>query len=171
MILKRLLTWLDDSDVSPAENDRVRRLVAEHLTDADSASLELVSAMTGLLAAVAYADREYTREEQEYVEHALRQIHGLDPHGVAAICAALREHIIEIAHSSSQAHTRAIRQHADRELRLEILDLLVDVAAADGTISMEETHWLRRATDAMGLTQDDYVASQTRHRERLSLLK
>jgi uncharacterized tellurite resistance protein B-like protein len=70
-----------------------------------------------------------------------------------------------------QAHTRLLRDGAELEQRREILDVLVDLGATDGELSMDETNLLRRVTTALGLSQDDYVAAQSRHRERLSVLR
>ena len=88
-----------------------------------------------------------------------------------AICEALRQHLLELASSNSQQHTRNLRELGDLELRRDVLDALVDLAAADEDLSMTETALLRRTATALGLTQDDYVAAQARHRERLSVLR
>jgi uncharacterized tellurite resistance protein B-like protein len=64
-----------------------------------------------------------------------------------------------------------LRELTDREIRLEVLDVLVDIGAADGALSFNETQLLRRLTGALGLEQQDYNAAQTRHRDRLSLHK
>jgi uncharacterized tellurite resistance protein B-like protein len=146
-------------------------LVARHLPDADADTQALVTAIAGLLACVAYADRQYHVEEQAHVREALGRVQGLSDAGVDAICAVLQQRLVEIAAGNPQQHTRRLRELAELELRREVLDALVDLAAADHDLSMAETELLRRTASAIGLTQDDYVASQARHRERLSVLK
>ena len=150
---------------------RLQAIVAGYLPDADADTHALVTAIAGLLACVAYADREYHEAEQTHVREALSRVHCLPPAGVDAICTLLRERLVEIAASNPQQHTRSLRELAEPELRREVLDALVDLAAADHELSMAETELLRRTASAMGLTQDDYVAAQSRHRERLSVLK
>jgi uncharacterized tellurite resistance protein B-like protein len=98
-------------------------------------------------------------------------VQGLDSRAVDAICATLLARIVEIAASNTQTYTRDLRELGELELRREVLDALVDLAAADGEISLAETDLLRRTATAMGLTPDDYLASQSRHRDRLSVLK
>jgi hypothetical protein len=49
--------------------------------------------------------------------------------------------------------------------------MLLDLAAADGTISHDEVVLLRNTTQALGLAQGDYNSLQSRHRGRLSALK
>jgi uncharacterized tellurite resistance protein B-like protein len=152
-------------------SERVDRAIREALAGADEDTLRLVIAVTGLLACVAYADREYTETERAHVQRVLERVQGLSARQVEAIGAVLRDHIVEIAASNTQAYTRALRELGEPELRREVLDALVDLAAADGELSMPETDLLRRTAVAIGLSQEDYLASQTRHRERLSVLK
>jgi uncharacterized tellurite resistance protein B-like protein len=150
---------------------RLSQLIGNHLPDADGDTRAIVVAIAGLLASIAYADREYRPSEDAHVREALGRIHGLSAAGAAAICDALRQHVREIAGSNSQQHTRTLRELGELELRRDVLDALVDLAAADDELSMSETDLLRRTASALGLTQDDYVQAQARHRERLSVLK
>jgi uncharacterized tellurite resistance protein B-like protein len=152
-------------------HERLDRLIRAHLSDADEDTLRLAGALAGLLACVAYADRKYDAAEQVHTREALQRVHGLGAAGVDAICDTLREHIVELANTSMQVHTRQLRDRSELELRREVLDVLVDLAAADGELSLVETDLLRRTASAMGLTQDDYLGSQARHRERLSVLR
>lgn len=170
MIWKRFLRSDDDEQLS-GRASRIEALVRQHMGGDDDETLELVIAVTGMLASVAYADREYTEDERTHVRECLQRMDGLPPSGVDAICATLDAHIVEVASLSTQPYTRALRELADKHLRREVLDVLVDLAASDGEVAMAEQDLLRRATSAMGLDQDDYVASQARHRERLSVLK
>lgn len=150
---------------------RLDALVRAHMPNADDASVRIVVAVTGLLAAVVYADRRHSDEEQAHVREALGRIHALGADGVDAICDALRAHVVELAASNTQAFTRDLRELGDLALRREVLDALLDCAAADEDVSFEETSLLRRVANAMGLDDADYLASQARHRARLSVLR
>jgi uncharacterized tellurite resistance protein B-like protein len=152
-------------------SERVDAMIRERLAGVDEETLRLVVAVTGLLACVAYADRDYSAAEQAHVALVLSRVQGLDARAVDAICAALRDHIVEIAASNSNSYTRDLRELGELSLRREVLDSLVDLAAADGELSTPETDLLRRTAAAMGLTPDDYLGSQARYRERLSVLK
>jgi uncharacterized tellurite resistance protein B-like protein len=151
--------------------EHLRRQVRAHLPEADEATLRIVVAIAGLLAAVAYADRELSDSELQHARRVLAEIEGLHARGADAICAVLREHIVDIASINPQAFTRDLREHADVAVRREVLDLLVDLAAADGQVSLSETDLLRRTTSALGLEANDYVVSQARHRDKLTLLR
>jgi uncharacterized tellurite resistance protein B-like protein len=151
--------------------DRIEQLVRKHLSDADDETRQLVVAIAGLLAGVTHVDRVYAQAEQAHVREVLGNVHGLDQAGVEAICAVLDTHGVEIAAGSSQRYSRALCELAEPDLRREVLQTLVDLAAADGELSLVETDLLRRTTTALALSQDDYVAAQARHRARLSVLK
>jgi uncharacterized tellurite resistance protein B-like protein len=139
--------------------------------DADEDTQRIVLAVAGLLASVAYADHVYGPAEEAYARDALLRLDGLTEDGVAAICATLKSHGSQIAAQNPQLFTRELRERTDVELRREVLDVLLDLAAVDGELSLAETDLLRRTTSALGLSPDDYVASQQRHRDKLALLK
>jgi len=159
----------DEDRRNPAARE-VARLLDVHMPDADDETRRLVAALAGLLACVAYADREYEPSEQAHIREELGHVHGLNAAGVDAICALLDAEIVELASGNTQNYTRDLRELAALGTRREILEVLVDLAAADGAVTTEETNLLRRATTAMGLEDGDYLAAQARHRERLSVL-
>jgi uncharacterized tellurite resistance protein B-like protein len=141
------------------------------LGDADEETVRVVAAMAGLLAAVAYADRSYSSEEEAEVRAALGRIHGMTSSGVDTVCDALREHAASARAIGVPGYTRDLKELADVELRREVLDALVDLAAADGRITTPETNLLRQVTTSLGLSQSDSNESQARPRERLAVLK
>jgi uncharacterized tellurite resistance protein B-like protein len=122
--------------------EHLRDAVKAHLPEADDEAVAFVTALAGLLATIAYADRDYSSVEQLHVRQALSQVPDLTPLGIEAVA-------------------------YDVTLRREILDCLVDLAATDGTLSLAETNLLRRTTAALGLEPNDYIVSQDRHRDKL----
>jgi uncharacterized tellurite resistance protein B-like protein len=147
------------------------RAVQAHLPDANEDTCRIVTAVVGLLGCVAYADHDYSQVEQDKVREELSRIKGLDALHVGAICHVLRDHVLEISTLQSHIWTRELRQLAGMELRLEVLDLLMDLAAVDDDVSVEEVNSLRRIAAALGLSQDDYNRSQERHRDKIAALK
>lgn len=141
------------------------------LHGADDDTVHIVTAIAGLLATAAYADREWSDAEEQRVRTELSRVNGLETQGVTAICNALHENVLEIATTQTPHYTRDLRALADRDLRVEVLGVLVELAAADGGISFDEVTVLRNTTTALGLTQDDYNAIQDRYRDKLSFLR
>jgi uncharacterized tellurite resistance protein B-like protein len=149
---------------------RLAAVVDQHLPDADDDTRRIVTAIAGLLACVAYADREYTEAEERGVRSELTRIHFLRPAGVDAICAVLKEDIQDLAQAGDHEWTRELKELGERELRVETLDALIEIAASDHRLTVAETNYLRRLTTALGLSQPDYDGLQARHRDKLTVL-
>lgn len=165
--------WLSGrtAERAPTASDDLRRLCAHSMPGADAQAVAIVGAVAGLLATVAHADRNYSEAEREAVRDALLKVHGLEPGSLQAIEDLLAEHIAELAHESLQAYTRVLYEGLERPARLEVFEVLMDLAAADEVLDMHETNLLRRIATALGLSDKEYVASQERHRVRLSVLR
>jgi uncharacterized tellurite resistance protein B-like protein len=166
-----MLRWLAEKITSAAseEGTPLERVVRAQMGDAEGA--RIVAAIAGLLGTVAYADRQYAAVEEQRIRQELDRVHGLTAAGVEAICAVLREHIVEISTVEAPLYARELLTLADRDLRLEVLEALVDLAAADDEITVAETNMLRLTATALGLTQQDYNTAQSRHRDKLKVLR
>jgi uncharacterized tellurite resistance protein B-like protein len=163
--------WGKKTKTADPHGTRLAALVAAHMPGADEPTVRIVAAIAGLLGQIAYADHDYSATEERHIREGLEGIEGLGPGGVDAVCEALREHIGEISAVDAPRHARALRDLADRDLRLHVLDLLIDLAAADDKVLVSETNVLRHTVTALGLSQDDYNLAQARHRDKLTVLK
>lgn len=168
-----VLRWLAEilGPGSPGADTALEAVVRKHVERVDDDTLRMIVAAAGLLGTVAYADREYSEREEARIRTELARVPRLSAAAVDAVCAVLREHIVTIATVEAPVYARALRELGEPSQRLQILDVLVDLAAADDEITMAETNVLRQTTTALGLSQDDYNASQLRHRDKLKVLK
>lgn len=156
---------------APAGAEELERLVRGALKTEDDDSVMVVVALAGLLGAVAYADRDYSESEEAHVRRELGRVHGMTETAADAVCTALRRHIVQVSTVEVPRYCRLLKELGDRELRAEVLEVLVDLAAVDGVITTAETNLLRQVTSALGLSQHDYNDAQAKHRERLAALK
>jgi uncharacterized tellurite resistance protein B-like protein len=164
--------WKKDSESNtPDLSEQLLATVGAHLPEADPATVRIVAAISGLLACVAYSDREFHETERAHLRDVLGRVHGMREGGAEAICGLLEQHLTQLTVINPHAYTRSLRELTDREMRLEVLDVLVDIGAADGELSFQETQTLRRLTSALGLDQQDYNVAQERHRDRLTSYK
>lgn len=165
--LERLLSGPDE----PADRDHPLAVaVRAQMPDAAEATQRVVTAVAGLLACVAYADREFSEPEQRAIRDELARIHGMSPEGAERVVGLLVADIQPIARSGDHGWVRDLRELTDREQRLEILEVLLDLAAADGVIDHAEVNYLRRLSTQLGLEQREYNAAQARHRDKLGLI-
>ena len=151
--------------------ERLAQAVAAHMPDAEPSAHRLVTAVTGLLACVAYADHELAPAEERQIREELERIHLLPSEGVDSLCRLLREEIASITATGDHGWVRDLRELASRDMRLELLEVLVDIAAADDELALAEVNYLRRLTTALGLDQRDYDEAQSRHRDKLTTLR
>ncbi len=158
-------------EVPAGASARLAEAVRLSLPEADEDTRAIVTATAGLLACVAYADRDFSDAEEREVHEVLGRIHGLHLRGVEAICGVLREEIVALGSAGDQVWARVLRERGDRALRCEVLEVLVDIAAADGELSLAETNYLRRLAPSLGLIQADYDAAQERHKDKLTVLR
>jgi uncharacterized tellurite resistance protein B-like protein len=160
-----------DQALTPQARDRLAEIVEQYLADADDATRRIVTAVAGLLAKVAYADGDYSVKEEATIRKELSRVHGLSQAGVDAICGLLTDQISHVALLGDHDWTRDLRDLAERELRLEVLEVLVEMAVADEVLRHEEQVQLRRIAKALSLTQEEYNAIQAKHRDKLSTLR
>lgn len=167
-----VFAWLKRRD-GGADPERARLLydtVRQTLGD-DDELVRIVASVAALMVCVAYADLDVREEELDRVAMTLRRVRGLDDRGVAAIVDVLRRQTVSLAAAEATTYARELLELTEEDFRTELLDALIDVAAADGEISLAETNMLRPVARALGLTQAHYNASQARHRDKLSVLR
>ena len=157
--------------MSANTRQRLAEIVRVQMTGEDEETVRVVTAIAGLLACVAYADRQFVEAEQAQIRSELGRIHGLSGAAVDTICKMLSANIADLACTASHYYLRDIKELADYQTRFEVLDALLSLAAADGSVSTVETNLLRRLSDGLGLSAGDYNALQSRYRDKLSVLK
>ena len=160
-----------ETQVAARGADRLARVVAESMPEADVDTMRVVTAVAGLLACVAYADQVLEPSEEARVRDELTRVHGLSKEGADAIAKILVEEIASITTTGDHRWVRDLRELADRAMRVELLEVLVDLAASDDDLALAEVNYLRRLTTALGLEQSDYDAAQEKHRDKLRTLR
>jgi uncharacterized tellurite resistance protein B-like protein len=152
-------------------DQRLLEVVRRALPRADADTLSVVAACAGLLAGVAYADRKFSNAEVDAVGRLLTTVEGIGPEGSSAIVQALEAHVVELSSVHAMRFARTLKELGDRDLRLHLLAMLLELAGTDEQINHAEVNTLRQVTRALGLTQDDYNRLQGEHRHKLDLLR
>jgi uncharacterized tellurite resistance protein B-like protein len=101
------------------------------------------------------------------VQTALEAVSGIGPAGAQAIADALALQALELSTVHGTRFTRTLKELGDRDLRLHVLEMLIELAASDSELRHQEVVVLRQTTAALGLEQDDYNRLQARHRDKL----
>ena len=168
-----IVRWLAEkiAGAAPEGETGLLEAVRGNMPGKDGESVRIVAALTGLLGSIAYADRDYAAVEEERIRVELARVEGLTAAGVQAILKVLREHIVSISTVEAPIYARELLDLVDRDFRFQVLEALVDLAAADDEITVQETNVLRLTATALGLTQHDYNTCQSRYRDKLNVLR
>lgn len=150
-------------------DELLRQEVEKALSGADAETVSIITAVAGLLAAVAYADRSITDDEAAHLKDELRRINGLPPQAVDSVADLLHDHAVRLTTTFVPRFTRTLRELLPEETRMEVLDALLSMAAADGTITFDEVSSLRNITTALALSQAHYNELQSKYRDLLKL--
>ena len=152
-----------------ADDDRVdelANLVRVDLPNADELMVRLVTSTVGLLAGVAWADGAYPESEQRMVEGRLQEVDAFSRRETAAMCKVLAEPFAaKVAAHEPTTWTAHLLDITDPWQRRQILDVLVDVAVADGSLSSEEDAYLGATARGFELDDGEYAESLARHPE------
>ena len=136
--------------------EAIRRFVVERLTDdpaptatAGTGPARVQLAACVLLLELAYADGEFSPEEQVHLRRSLGERFGLED---ATTTELLR--LAEAARAESLDHfqfTRVIAAEYDLARRVELATIMWGVILADGRLSDHETHLVRKMASLMQL--------------------
>lgn len=159
-------------DKKPAEpvasDEMLEANIRQALGQTDEATVKIVTAVAGLLAIVAYADRTISADEALHLRKQLERIHVLPKEHVESIARVLSEQALHLSATSTPRFTRILRTDLPEEGRYEVLDALLEMAAADGKITRDEVVSLRNLSTALGLSQHHYNTLQEKHRTKLT---
>ncbi len=160
------------SNKSTIDSDRLlEQAITAALPSAPPAQVAIITAVVGLMGAVAYSDRSIAEQEVLHLRAELTRIVGFSADHVAAVTQVLTQHALRLSATFVPRLTRTLRENLDVESRREVLDALVAMAAADGVITHEEVINVRNLCTALGLSQSDYNLSQAKYRDRLASLR
>ena len=169
--LKTILGRAAESESSTAADTESVRKIAAKLEALDADRAHYVAAFAYVLGRVAHADLDISEEESRAMEH-LVQRHG----GLAPDLALL---VVEIAKSQNRLFggtenflvTREFANLATPEKKLELLDCLFAVSAADDSISAVEEEQVRGIATEIGLSHRQYIEVRARYSAQREVMR
>ena len=153
-------------DLEDFVNNRIYYNVSHRLNGSDFAAqipdseLRKLSLAGGLLARIAYVDREITDGELQQIEQALQQAWG-----ISAAAAAVVAEVAVSAISKDLDYYRLSREFFEATTEAErvgFLDALFAVTIADGHATDEEIEEIRAISNGLLLSHDQFIAAKLR---------
>ena len=87
-----------------------------------------------------------------------RKIGRLTPVSIEAVCEALRGKLPEMRDDEMSLCYRELKALCDGKERLEVMRILVGIAAVDGRLSPMERAEIRQIAEELGVSMDDVAA-------------
>jgi len=147
--------------------DRIRKLFADDAPVADVTDVDPKLAAAVLLVDAARADEKYGAEEKARVSAILGARFGLADEEVGSLLSLAEEK----AENSVNLHrfTSTVKDNWDEDVRIRMIELLWEVAYADGKIHSYEDHLIRRVAGLIYVTDRQRGEARARVAERLGI--
>lgn len=129
------------------------------------------AAFAYLLARVADADLEVADRERDAIASVLQRHAELNEHDARIVAELAISQAEEIEGSLHNIVSRRFKELSDRNERIQLVDGLFAVAAADDEVSVQEGNEVFRIADELGLERLDVIAVRSRYREKLAEFK
>jgi len=145
----------------------VRRIAAE-LDRLPAETARYLAAFAYVLARVAHADLEIDEDETREMERIATSLADLSEAEAALVVQIAKSQAKLLGATENYVVTREFRKTATDGQRGQLLQCLYAVAAADGTISAEETTEIAAIGEELGFTRDEVNSLRATYRDKLS---
>jgi uncharacterized tellurite resistance protein B-like protein len=156
-------------DPSP-EADAIRHIVSELEALPDDRALHLAT-FAWVLGRAAHADSHVSNEETRKMEDIVRVLGHL-PEAQAVLVVEMAKHQVRLfGGTQNYVVTRQFRELSTPEQRIELLECVFAVSAADASITVAEEGEARKISTELGLDHTEFVRARAAYVEHLEALK
>ena len=170
MSLLRFLGVRTSPKDAAGETETVRRIAAK-LERLEPELATYLAAFAYVLARIANADLEINASETAEMERCVRDVAQLGDAETALVVQIAQSQTRLLGGTENYVVTREFRKIATEKQRGELLQCLYAVAAADGTISSEESAEIVTIGEELGFTRAQATSLRGAYRDKLSVLK
>ena len=152
------------------ETETVRRIVAA-LDRLEPERARQIAIFAYILSRVARADLMISEAETRAMEVIVEREGRLAPEQAILVVQMAKTQAILFGGTENYLVTREFNKIASREEKLALLRCLFAVAASDDSVSVKEDNEIRRICNELRLTHEEFVATRSEFRDRLSVLR
>jgi uncharacterized tellurite resistance protein B-like protein len=149
------------------ESATIRRIAGE-LEHLPAEQAKYLATFAYVLARIAYADLSIDDAETAEMERIVHRIAGLSGAESALVVQIAESQARNLGGTQDYLVTRQFRLIATREQRADLLGCLYAVAAADGTISGEESAEIVKIGEELGFTRAEANSLRSQYRDKLA---
>ena len=167
MALLRFLGIGGDSRDEKGDTASVRRIAAK-LERLEPEKAKFVAAFAYVLARIANADLEIDEAETAEMQRCLRALSGLSESEATLAVEIAKSQSRLLGGTENYVVTREFRSISTRQQRGAMLQCLYAVAAADGTITTDESAEIVAIADELGFTRMEANSLRGQYRDKLA---
>ncbi len=141
----------------------IDKICQPKVTESESSQSAVLSALS-LLYLLADADHQFETREEKKIEEISQQLYGLDQAAVHAVLAQARRSASDS--TSLYEFTRHINDTFSEEQKLQLVEVMWDVAHADDELSKFEEHFIRRVCDLIYVHHAGFIQMKLKSQEK-----
>jgi uncharacterized tellurite resistance protein B-like protein len=155
---------------SGSDGESIRRIAKELDALPDDQALRLAT-FAYVLGRVAHADSHFSEAETEKMQDIV-QVLGHIPESQAVLLVEIAKHQVRLfGGTDNVAVSQRFRQLSTPEQRIELLECVFAVSAADDSITVVEEGQARQISSELGLTHKEFVQARSAYVDHLEALK
>ena len=155
---------------SGSDGESIRRIAKELDSLPDDQALRLAT-FAYVLGRVAHADSHFSEAETEKMQDIV-QVLGHIPESQAVLLVEIAKHQVRLfGGTDNVAVSQRFRQRSTPEQRIELLECVFAVSAADESITVVEEGQARQISSELGLTHKEFVQALSAYVDHLESLK
>ena len=173
MSIMRFFRFMEGSDRradTGAETETVRKIV-QALDRLEPERARFLAAFAYLLGRVASADLKISDDEVQVIERLIVERCHLEPAQAILVVQMAKTQNLLFGGTENYLVAREFNQIATHEQRLGLLECLFAVAAADSSISVVEDNEVRRISNELRLTHEEFIQARSGYRDYLAVLR
>jgi uncharacterized tellurite resistance protein B-like protein len=160
-----------EQDASELGDTATVQRIARELEQLDPARARYLAAFAYVLGRAAYADARISDEETTKMLDIV-QVLGHLPAGQATLVVEIAKHQVRLFGGTENfLVTREFKDIATPQERLELLECVFAVSAADDSITTIEDSQARQISRELGLSHHEYLAARSAYLDQLEVLK
>lgn len=130
-----------------------------------------LSAFAHILFRVAHADSQVCEKEAQHIENILQNWGGLSEAQSLLVARMAYSHSKIFGGVDNFLVTREFKAISDAQQKEHLLHCLFAVAAADDTITSEESDTIRKISIELGLSHEQFIGIRQKYLDKLGALK
>ena len=157
-------------EAEASDTDAIRRIVSK-INDMEPARARHIAAFAFILSRVANADMDISDEEVREMERIVMDWGGLPEEQAVLVVQIARNQNILFGGTDNFIVTREFAKSASRQEKIELMNCLFAVSAADDSISVVEEASIAEISRELGFSHREMIAIRSQYSDKRAVLR